>query len=219
MTFSRSLRNLSLLFCTLQLFTSQLIPHAAQAQHVGLVGNIGADRWYGGQHSLRADAGVFHSLQMHPSIALRSNLMLGYGTSRPGTPELRSRHHAAIILQVAPTVMLVRGMFFRAGAEMQKPLVHNTSSIENAMASPPPFRIHGIVATGIQHDKWELALQLHIGAPETHVIAPLSGSHITVARLLHSGSRKLPADRRWTKPLLPWQEIRWSDRSREWRNR
>lgn len=219
MILSRSLRNLSLLFCTFQLFASQLIPHAAQAQHVGLVGNIGADRWYGGQHSLRADAGVFHSLQMHPSIALRSNLMLGYGTSRPSTPEQRARHHAAIILQVAPTVMLSRGVFVRAGAEMQKPLVHNISMIADAMAPPPSFRIHGILASGIQHDKWELALQLHIGAPETGAITPLFGSHIAAARLLHSGSRKYPADRRWTKPLLPWQEMRWSDRSREWRSR
>jgi hypothetical protein len=206
----------------IQVLTLSLVFHSiptryAAAQHVGLAGSIGIDRWYSGPSSFRGGIGGFHSLQVHQSIAFRTTVLLSYSEPWQSAAYLEKQPTAGLILQLAPTLIPRPGVFVRAGVEAVKRFGPQAVA-EGQQSTPTDLRINGLVSAGIQRNKWEVGIQLGFRQPDTKVHAPLYGTHLAVARLLHSGSRRFAADRRWKKPLLPWQQSQWGDRSREWRS-
>lgn len=206
------------LFQVLTLSLSTLLTSTSNinAQHLGSAMNAGFDKWYGGAGTLRTGAGLFHSLQLHQSIALRTTMLLSYSEPWTDMRYLQRLPTAGLTVQIAPTLVPRRGVFVRAGVDILHAFGRERSE-ESNVTDERRFRINGLIAGGIQVNKWEVGLQMTFRQPDTTRPAPLYCTQVSVARLLHSGSRRFAADRKWRKPLLPWQDARWADRSREWR--
>ena len=201
---------------TLSLLTLTFPSNPVNAQHSGLAGSNGFEHWYSGPGTIRGGIGGFHSLQVHQSIALRTTVLLIYNEPWKDASYRERQHKPGMVLQFAPTLMVRPGMFVRAGMEAVRQLGRAVPTEQSS--NQGSFRLNGLVAVGMQQNNWEFGLQLAFRGPDTSVHAPLFSTHLTVARLLHSGSRRFAADRRWKKPLLPWQETRWGERSRSWRS-
>lgn len=204
------------LFQVLTLSLTTLFTSNTNAQHLGLSGYTGLDKHYGAPRTVRAAVGGFHSQQLHQSIALRTTLLMTYCEPWISPTSPQRDPTVGITLQLAPTLVPRPGVFIRAGAEAFKAF-GSARTTEGSTSEGRSLEVHGLVAGGIQRSKWELGIQLTLRKPSTEALAPLYGTHLTVAHLIHSGSRRFAADRRWRKPLLPWQQPRWADRSREWR--
>jgi hypothetical protein len=79
--------------------------------------------------------------------------------------------------------------------------------------------LNGLLSAGLQSAKWELGLALNKTLMRPEADHPYMGLKLTLSRALFVSARRFPTTRQWRKPLLPWQEPRWSDRSRNWRTK